>query len=1037
VAEGPGDGKRVTRDLPRDGAPDHGGGTSVPAPPETAETLVPAASTAPTRAAGSRPDAPPDASTLDIAADHPPPRRSAAPLDLQRGAPVGRYVILDRLGEGGMAVVYAAYDPELDRKVALKLMRPEVEAEEGAEGSRMRMLREAQAMARLSHANVLAVHDVGSFGDTVFVAMELVDGGTLAERVAERKIKRRAVLDLFAAAGRGLAAAHRAGLVHRDFKPSNVLLGTDGRVLVADFGLARAQRHGDTRPPATERLSSPDRPSRSRLSDVGPVLDSNLTRCGAILGTPAYMPPEQFVGGEVDARSDQFSFCAALYEALYGELPFAGDTFADIFAAVRKGHVRPAPAGSAVPAWLRAILLRGLSRDPAARFESMDVVVAELMRDRGAKWRRLAAVASFLVVAVCATWAWLAWRQADVEACASAGTLPAGVWDAPARERTRAAFLATGKSYAATTFERVDAILSGYARTWTKARRAACEGARAGGAGGSETAARRDECLIQRFDQLRALAGLLAQADVSIVEHAVDATQGLAAIEECADPARLATGGASLPADPATREKVRGIRQRVAQGWVLVDLYRADAALALARSLLDVARASRFRPVETEVLQLLGAAQQVRMEFEKAAATLADAAFAAEAAGDDAVAADASIRLVVVAGYRLNQVDAAGYWARSADAFIARTGGAAAPRWRLEGSLGWLEFGRGRHDEALAHFREALRELERAGRGESRDAAEIVKSIGMTYQDRGSHLESLPYVQRAARMAERALGPEHPEVALALAEEAWTLGMLGRTEESLPLFERAIAVGERAMGPDAPALSVPLGEYGQSLAGAGRYDEAIAVYDRAFRVGESTVGEDINRQLSLLFGKGDAYRLKGDAAKAVQIQQAGYDQAVRELGPEHPMAAVMSFYLGRALLAAGRKDEALAAQERTVQIGTISLGPEHPMMGYAHEGLGEAQLALGRNAEAVVSFERAIALFEKGGIDALELARSRLGLAQSLAASGGDRTRAIASAARAQVEFATLRVRGRDGLAAVDAWLAAEGIGPASPSVAP
>jgi serine/threonine-protein kinase len=261
--------------------------------------------------------------------------------------------------------------------------------------------------------------------------------------------------------------------------------------------------------------------------------------------------------------------------------------------------------------------------------------------------------------------------------------------------------------------------------------------------------------------------------------------------------------------------------------------------------------------------------------------------------------------------------------------------------------------------------------------------------------------------------------------------------MLGRTEEAIPLFEHALAVGERALGPSSPTLFSILTYYGQILSAAGRYDEAIANFDRAYRLVEGTVDEDFTRRLNLLFTKGDAYRLKGDAARAVQIQQEAFDWATRQLGPKHIMTAVTSFYLGRALLAAGRKGEALAAQERTVRSGTVSLGPEHPMMGYAHEGLGEAQFALDRTTEAVASFERAIALFEKGRIDALELARSRLGLAQSLVASGGDRARAIASAARAQVEFAALRVRGRDGLAEVNAWLSGEGIVSSGPPAAP
>src|SRR5262245_37690244 len=208
-----------------------------------------------------------------------------------------------------MGVVYAAYDPELDRRVALKLLHAG-----GSVEARKRLLREAQAMARLAHPNVIAVHDVGTWGDEVFVAMEFVEGPTLAERVRDEEPGWREVLDLYLQAGEGLAAAHVAGIVHRDFKPQNALVGRDGRVRVLDFGLAR----GTGALPPREAEEGPD-------SGAAPgLLVTPLTRSGSRMGTPAYMSPEQFEGLPADELSDQFSFCVALYEALYGERPFGG-----------------------------------------------------------------------------------------------------------------------------------------------------------------------------------------------------------------------------------------------------------------------------------------------------------------------------------------------------------------------------------------------------------------------------------------------------------------------------------------------------------------------------------------------------------------------------------------------------------------------------------------------------------------------------------------------------------------------------------------
>jgi len=282
------------------------------------------------------------------------------------GTQVGRYVVTGMIGAGGMGVVYAADDPELDRKVAIKLLRRDLRAAYGE----ARLQREAQAMARISHHNVIAVHDVGAHDDQIFVAMDLVDGQSLRAWLRARPRSVGEVVSSFAAAGRGLAAAHAAGLVHRDFKPDNVLVGDDGRVRVTDFGLARVE---DARP-------DPGDDGR----DDAIAIDQPLTVSGAVIGTPAYMAPEQLAGGHVDARSDQFSFCVALYEALYGERPFAGANLAELEAEVAAGRVRPPPARTRarVPSSLRAILLRGLSVRPGDRFSTMDDLVAALGRDR-------------------------------------------------------------------------------------------------------------------------------------------------------------------------------------------------------------------------------------------------------------------------------------------------------------------------------------------------------------------------------------------------------------------------------------------------------------------------------------------------------------------------------------------------------------------------------------------------------------------------------------------------------------------------------
>ncbi|HRI54187.1 MAG TPA: serine/threonine-protein kinase, partial [Pseudomonadota bacterium] len=300
----------------------------------------------------------------------PPP---LADEELPRGASIGRYIVVGCIGSGGMGVVYAAYDPELDRKVATKLLRKSTSGGPNGQG-RVRLLREAQAMARLSHPQVIGVFDVGTLGDQVFIAMEFVDGGTLTKWLSEAPRTQKEIIEKFTLAGRGLSAAHAAGLVHRDFKPDNVLVGHDGRVRVMDFGLAHSVGSSEERSEDSQAEVSQET-SASGSQSMGGALALRLTRTGALLGTPRYMSPEQYEGKKTDPRTDQFSFCVALYEALFKVPPFAGETFSALGHNVVRGRVLSPPPEAKVPAPIRQVILRGLSVRPSDRFPSMDALL--------------------------------------------------------------------------------------------------------------------------------------------------------------------------------------------------------------------------------------------------------------------------------------------------------------------------------------------------------------------------------------------------------------------------------------------------------------------------------------------------------------------------------------------------------------------------------------------------------------------------------------------------------------------------------------
>ena len=310
------------------------------------------------------------------------PEASAAEGDL-----AGRYEVTGPIGAGGMGIVYAARDAKLHRTVALKMLRPGGAGDAHQTKMRDRLLREARAMARLSHPNVLPVYDVGELDGDIFVAMELVDGCSLKTWLGEKRRSWHEVLDVFLSAARGLAAAHAAGIIHRDFKPDNVLVGKDGRVRVTDFGLASAAAPVARAPPAGDRWE----PVRSLTGT-------------ALAGSPAYMAPEQMRGEPVDARADVFSYCIALHEGLYGERPFAGDSLAELESAISSGELRKPAAANRAPAWIRRTIARGLDAAPDRRFQSMESVIAALEKNRGPAWRRPAIGAALLLALSAAAW---------------------------------------------------------------------------------------------------------------------------------------------------------------------------------------------------------------------------------------------------------------------------------------------------------------------------------------------------------------------------------------------------------------------------------------------------------------------------------------------------------------------------------------------------------------------------------------------------------------------------------------------------------
>ena len=388
-------------------------------------------------------------------------RRGRAEGDsvLKPGDFVGRFEVVSLLGRGGMGAVYLADDPELDRRLAIKLVRRHEPGSVG-EAATARLQREAQAMAKVTHSNIVTVYDVGRYLEQLFISMEYVPGGTLRRWLGERTRTLPEILAMFCSAGRGLAAAHAVGVVHRDFKPDNILVSSEGDAKVVDFGLA------------VDGIPIDAVEDADVEGDTG-VMRTRLTSTGAVVGTPAYMAPEQHEARPTDARTDQFAFAVALYEALYGKRPFAGSSMTALVESVMAGRIQPVDRGE-VPEAVHEVIVRAMSTEPDDRFADMETMLDALSRgtERRPRRRRLLGVVGVVAVAGVGTWGWL--RDPEAVAGAAADdlsaecefSLPDG-WDALTdRERATHIFEVGSTAYAEADYAKATGC---YQRSWTLA----------------------------------------------------------------------------------------------------------------------------------------------------------------------------------------------------------------------------------------------------------------------------------------------------------------------------------------------------------------------------------------------------------------------------------------------------------------------------------------------------------------------------------------------------------------------------------------
>lgn len=879
---------------------------------------------------------------------------------LDRGTCVGRYVILDRLGVGGMGIVYRAYDPDLARPVALKLVRA-VTKETTA-----RMIREAQALAKVSHPNIVQVFDVGMFGETVFIALELVEGRTLWHWWKETNPPWRELLPHLIEAGRGLAAAHAVGLVHRDFKPQNAIVGMDGRVRVLDFGLAKVGLA-----PAEDEEADEEESESSMLPQV---VVSRIT------GTPFYMAPEQRKKGVLDARADQFAFGVTCWELLYGQRAFVGDNLQQYAEASTTGQLRAPPPGNATPAWVRRVLTRMLATSPVDRYPTMDDALAALAADPARRRRRIA-IGGLAAVATAGAITAVALRSSAPVPCENAARHLDGVWDGGVAARLEQAFRATGATFAADTATKVHAALDQRAGAWIGMHRDACRATRVSGEQSTELLDLRMGCLERRRDELRALVEqLVTKPDAARVAAAVAAVAHLPPIAACADREAL-TAVVPLPDDPMQRAAIDKARTEVVEVRARLDTSQWLGLEKRAEAAQQRARQIGWAPLVAEAGLVRGLVERNAGSFAAAEAALTETVQAAARAHVDDVSTEAWAELAWVVGYEQERVveglalaNAAEAVALRADATAYELAGVAHARaliWSLKG-------------DPAAALREADRALELLRADDEPDAleiADVLNTVGLVRSAQGDYARAEKVHRQVLELRLAKLGPGHPKVADSLDNLGVVRFHQGAVEEARTNYEQALAMRVAALGPDS-----------------------------------RDVGTSHNNLGGLLMETGDRDGAAVHLAAALRI----YETA---LGPKHGDLAIPLSNLGELATKRGAFAEAIGYCTRALAIDEAG-GPDDPKLAYDLVCVAEAELGRKAPRAAVAALERALKLREDNAGDAGELARTRFDLARALWALGAH-PRATLLATQARDGFAAAGDAWTERADEARAWLAA------------
>jgi serine/threonine protein kinase/tetratricopeptide (TPR) repeat protein len=844
---------------------------------------------------------------LEDAPAEPRSAPSASTPRLPSGRAVGRYELVELLGSGGMGSVYRAHDPHLSRDIALKVLHPESAHARSGSDYRHRLLREAQVLAKLSHPNVVAAFDVGTFEDVMFVAMELIAGESLRSWLRTRRSPGE-VLRVLIAAGRGLVAAHAAGVLHRDFKPANVMVSPDGRVRVVDFGLARsaiasaepeaaesraaelraaelgAAELGATelgaRAPGSARSSLPHAadpsPSESGQRERSPLLiEGELTQTGMLMGTPGYIAPEQLVGKPADTLADQYSYAVTVFVALSRQKP------PPCVLGASPTDSAPLEWPGDVPRRIRRIVERGLATRPSERHPSVAAMVDALERAIAPRRRSEAVLALALGTLLVVAGLLVFKARSSRVTCPVTPESFRQVWGPERRERLRQALASTGRANANEAFGLFAGRLDAFQKRWLAMKQESCEATHVRGEQSEQVLALRDACLDRRLTGAGALVTAFSAPDAAAVDRAASAVPET--VEDCADTAALLGTAERLPRDAEARDRIVRIEARLPVVRALGIAGRWQEAGDGAREVLEEARATSHDPTIAQALRLAAfttsSSARTVEERQQGEAYLREAIPLAARAGDDRLVARASSDLFSLLADGQDRIQEAEAMLPHVDALVIRAGDR--PDDRLEVVFGQAQImsQRRKYPEAIQLFERAIALSQTLENEFDADGATARCKIGEIYLELEKYPEAVESMRAGLLGLKSTFGTRHPRILIELANLARARSKVDTAAARATLLEmRELAAN--LPSEDWRAISIPFLE-GQIREDSHDcpdalpfYGEALARFTEAYGA-ESGQTADVHQRLgACLQASGRRSQALAHLERALAIRRA-------------------------------------------------------------------------------------------------------------------------------------------------------------------